>query len=132
MIARLAADAVVVLHAAFVAFVMLGALLVLRRPGLIVAHIPAVAWGAFVEVTGRACPLTLIEKGLRARAGASGYGGGFVEHYLVPLLYPEGLTRTTQFALGAVVIAVNAAIYGAMLRRRRERTAVDQRAAGQV
>ena len=130
MIARLAADAIVVLHVAFVAFVMLGAFLVLRRPWLVLAHIPAVAWGAFVEVTGRLCPLTLVENRLRAQAGASGYGEGFVEHYLIPLLYPEGLTRGIQFALGALVLAMNAAIYGAILNRlRRDRTAAGLRVA---
>jgi len=119
MIARLAADAVVLFHCAFVLFVMLGGLLVLRRPRLAWLHLPAVAWGALVEFTGWICPLTPLEQTLRAAAGEAIYHGDFVGHYLLPLLYPAGLTRTVQLGLGAVVLLINGAIYGWLLYWRR-------------
>ena len=117
--AALLADLVVTLHLAFVLFVVLGGLLVLRWPRLAYVHLPAVIWGAWIEFTGRICPLTPLENSLRARAGEVGYSGGFIEHYLLPLLYPSALTRTIQLVLGALVIVVNLCIYGYLLRRRR-------------
>jgi hypothetical protein len=115
---RLLADLVVILHAAFVAFVMLGGLLVLRWPRLAWVHLPVVAWGAGIEFLGGICPLTPLENRWRALAGESGYTGGFVEHYVIPVLYPEGLTRQVQLGLGLFVLAVNASIYAWMLWRR--------------
>ena len=118
MLLRWAADAVLLLHLGFIVFVMLGALLVMRWPWVIIAHVPAVAWGAFVEATGRICPLTPIENRLRREAGLSNYGDGFVEHYLTRILYPEGLTREAQYVLAGVVLVFNAALYGWLLYRR--------------
>ena len=116
---RAAADAILVAHLAFVLFVVFGALLLLRWPRLAWLHIPAVVWAAFIEFSGTICPLTPLEVSLRQRAGQAGYGGGFVDHYVVSLLYPEGLTQNTQAMLGAVVVAINAAIYIVAFRRRR-------------
>ena len=116
---RLAADGVLLLHLAFIAFVVLGALLVARWRWIAFVHLPAAAWGFFVELTGRACPLTYAENALRIRAGEAGYAQSFVEHYLLAVLYPDGLTRDVQFVLAAAVIASNAAIYGWIGLRRR-------------
>lgn len=113
-----AAAAVLLLHAAFVLFVVFGALLVARRRRLAWVHLPAAAWGFFVEATGRGCPLTAWENLLRLRAGLEGYGGGFIEHYLVGLLYPGGLTRELQLALAAGVVLVNLLLYARLFLRR--------------
>jgi hypothetical protein len=123
MLARVAADAVVALHLAFIIFVVLGALLVLRWKWVVWAHVPAVIWGAAVEFTGAVCPLTPLEQHLRVIAGDQGYAGGFLEHYVVAVIYPAGLTIPMQQAIGAFVMFINAAIYGLALylglRRRR-------------
>ena len=116
---RILADVVVGIHALFVAFVMLGGLLALRRPWVAALHLPAAVWGALIELRGWICPLTPLEKSLRASAGEAGYQGGFIEHYLLPVLYPAGLTRNVQLVLGAAVIVVNVAIYAGVLRRAR-------------
>lgn len=116
---RLLADLVLLLHAAFVAFVMLGGLLALRWPRAAWLHLPLVAWGAGIEFLGGICPLTPLENRWRQLAGEQGYTGGFVEHYIVAALYPDGLTRNVQVALGLLVLAVNAAIYGWAWRRNR-------------
>ncbi len=105
------------LHLGFIVFVMLGALLVIRWRWIIVAHLPAVVWGAFVEATGRICPLTPIENRLRSAAGLPSYGGDFVEHYLLRIIYPDGLTRSAQHVVAGLVIVVNAAIYAWLLCR---------------
>jgi hypothetical protein len=115
---RLLADLVLVLHAAFVVFVMLGGLLAWRWPRLAWVHLPLVAWGAGIEFLGGICPLTPLENRWRLLAGQQGYPGGFVEHYVLPVLYPEGLTRTAQFLLGALVLGVNVSIYAWALWRR--------------
>jgi hypothetical protein len=124
---RLLADLVLLLHAAFVAFVMLGALLVLRWPRVAWIHVPAVFWGAGLEFLGGICPLTPLENHWRGLAGQLGYPGGFVEHYIVSLLYPDGLTRLVQLVLGALVLVVNVAIYARVLGRRRAIRADRQR-----
>ena len=121
MTASLLADLVVVLHLAFVAFVMLGALLALRWLWVLWLHLPAAIWGAYVEFSGSICPLTPLENRLRAAAGEAGYEGGFVEQYLIPVLYPAGLTSDIQVLLGTLVVLVNGALYGLLWRRRRER-----------
>ncbi len=118
---RLLADAVLLAHAGFVAFVVLGGLLVLRWPRLAWVHLPVVAWGAGIEFTGGICPLTPLENSLRAAAHQQGYPDGFVEHYVFGLLYPDGLTHGAQLALGVLVLAVNAAVYAVAWRRRRRR-----------
>jgi hypothetical protein len=115
----LLADAVLLAHAAFVAFVVLGGLLVLRWPRLAWLHLPVVAWGAGIEFAGGICPLTPLENHLRTLAQQQGYAGGFVEHYVFGLLYPEGLTRDVQLALGLLVLVVNAAVYAWAWRRHR-------------
>ncbi len=116
---RLLADIVVLLHVTFVAFVVAGGLLVLRWPKVAWAHIPAAAWGAVVEITGWICPLTPLENFLRERAGRDLYRGDFVARYILPTLYPEGLTRETQLLLGAVVVTLNVLVYGIVLQLRR-------------
>jgi hypothetical protein len=118
MLLRLLADLTVLLHLAFVLFVVLGGLLVARWPRVAWAHLPAVAWGACVELAGRVCPLTPLENWLRAQGGGSAYGTSFVEHYLLPLLYPASLSRELQCALGAGVLVVNGAVYAVVLLRR--------------
>ena len=112
---RFAADAIVVFHMAFVLFVVLGGLLVLRWRWVAFLHLPAAAWGVLIEYAGWICPLTPWEQQLRIAAGEASYTGGFIEHYLLPLLYPAGLTRGTEIALGTLVLVLNAAIYGILL-----------------
>jgi len=114
---RVLADLVLILHAAFVAFVMLGALLAVRWPRLAWVHVPVALWGAGIEFLGGICPLTPLENHWRRLAGEMGYPGGFVEHYVVAVLYPDGLTRRLQIGLGVLVLAVNVAIYAWALRR---------------
>jgi len=121
MLHTLLADLVVGVHLAFVLFVVAGGLLVLRWPRLAWAHLPAAAWGAVVELAGWVCPLTPLENALGGRGGGVGYGGGFVEHYVVPILYPSELTRELQVGLGLGVVALNAGVYLWLLRRRRRR-----------
>jgi len=119
---RVLADAVLVLHLAFILFVVLGGWLVAIRPKLIWLHLPVVAWGALVELMGLTCPLTPLENWLRDRGGETGYSGGFIDHYLTPLMYPAGLTRGMQLALGGFVIAINLAAYAMIWYRRRGKT----------
>lgn len=115
-----AAAAVLVLaaHLAFVLFVVFGACLVRRWPRLAWLHLPAAAWGVFIEASGQGCPLTLLENGLRLRAGLDGYRGGFIEHYLLWLLYPGGLTREAQLVLAGIVITINLLLYAWVWRGR--------------
>lgn len=120
MLPALAADLVVLLHLAFILFVSLGVVLVLRWPGLAWLHLPAAVWGVFIELSGGVlCPLTPLEKALRGAAGEAGYQGGFIDHYLIPLIYPPGLTRGMQLGLGLAVLAVNLLGYGILIARRR-------------
>jgi hypothetical protein len=116
---RALADLVLLVHAAFVAFVVLGGLVVLRWPACAWIHAPAALWGIFVEYTGLACPLTPLEIFLRRQAGEIGYTGDFIGHHLTALLYPEGLTRGTQIVLGTLALAINAFLYGWIATRRR-------------
>jgi hypothetical protein len=116
---RLLADALVVVHLAFIVFVVAGGFAVLRWPRLAWLHLPAVAWGIFAEATATTCPLTPLENLWRRQAGDAGYPGGFVEHYLVPIVYPAGLTPRGQLALAFAVAAINLAVYVVVLRRRR-------------
>ena len=115
----LLADLLVAVHFTFVLFVVLGGLLVLRWPRLAYVHLPAAAWGVLIELTGWVCPLTPLEQSLRLKAGEQGYSGSFIEHYVLPLLYPSALTRTIQVGIAAIVIAVNLYIYGYLLRGRK-------------
>lgn len=120
MAAAIAADAVLVFHALFILFAALGALLVAWRRRFAWLHVPALAWAVWIEVTHGICPLTPLENALRRAAGEAGYAGGFVDHYLVPLVYPAGLTPRHQLALAGALVALNALLYGwALFRRRR-------------
>ncbi len=118
---RLLADATVAFHFAFIVFVVMGGLLVLRWPRLAWVHAPAVAWVVYLELTGAICPLTPLENAFRARAGEAGYAGGFIDHYLMPVIYPAGLTPHIQALLGMGVLAVNLAVYALAVRRHRTR-----------
>jgi Protein of Unknown function (DUF2784) len=112
----LLADLTVLVHAAFILFAVCGGLLVLRWPRTAWLHVPAVLWAAFIEFSGRICPLTPLENHYRELAGESGYSGGFIEHYVLPVIYPAGLTRDIQLWLGLGVVAVNVVAYAYALR----------------
>ena len=116
----LLADFVVLIHLGFVAFVLLGALLALKWRKLAFLHLPALAWGIYIEWTRTICPLTPLEIWLRHQAGADAYSGGFISHYLVPILYPPGLTAAHQQFIAAGLLLGNALIYGYLLYRRRK------------
>ncbi len=116
---RLAADCVLLVHLAFILFALLGATMTVWWRWVPLVHLPAAAWGFFVELTGRDCPLTHLENYLRIKAGLSGYTESFIEHYLLAIIYPAGLTREIQFALAGVVIFVNIAFYGWLIVRKR-------------
>ena len=115
------ADLVVIAHGLFILFVVAGGLLAWRWPRIAWLHLPAAAWGVLIEWSGWICPLTPLENTLRQAAGQGGYSGGFVERYLLPLIYPTGLTPALQLWLGLAVVLVNAAVYALWWRRRRHR-----------
>jgi hypothetical protein len=121
MIYRGLADLTLILHLAFILFVILGGLLVLRWPRLAWVHVPIALYGATIEFVGFICPLTPLEIWLRRRGGEAGYEGGFIEHYIAAAIYPTGLTREIQLVLGGLVLAINIAVYTIWLRRRRAR-----------
>ena len=123
MIESLLADLVLVVHFGFIVFVVAGGLLAFRWWWIPFVHLPAAAWGVAIELAGWICPLTPLENSLRRAAGGSGYEGGFIEHYLLPVIYPAGLTREIQLALAAVVVLMNAVIYGLLWHRARGRPA---------
>ncbi len=114
---RLLADAVVAFHGLFIVFVILGSFLAWRWRFVAVVHIPCALWGMLIEYRGWICPLTPLENSLRMRAGQAGYGGGFIEHYLVPAMYPSGLTPRIQAALGTAVLVINVFAYAVLIRR---------------
>lgn len=116
---RFAADGVLLLHLFFILFALFGGALATRWRWMPLVHIPMAAWAFFVELTGRICPLTYLENYLRMRAGQSGYTESFIEHYLLDVIYPSGLTREVQFLLAATVIFVNIGIYAWPVMRRR-------------
>lgn len=115
---RALADLVLVVHLAFVVFVVLGGLLVLGWPWVAALHIPAAIWGVLIEYSGWVCPLTPLENSLRSSGGVSRYSGGFIQHYIQPVLYPAGLTRGTQIVLGSLALLVNLTAYGVLIARR--------------
>lgn len=117
MSSRTLADLVVLAHLTFVIFVLAGGVAVLRWPRLAWLHLPAVAWAVVVECAGWVCPLTPVENALRRSAGDAAYAGGFVEQYLLPVLYPEALTRGVQVGIGTAVLLLNALIYWQVARR---------------
>ncbi|MGD8652343.1 MAG: DUF2784 domain-containing protein [Desulfobacterales bacterium] len=112
MFYELLADIVLGIHFIFVLFATLGALLVICWPKIAWGHIPAVVWAAWIEFSGRICPLTPLENELRMQGGGAGYTGDFVGHYLLGLIYPDGLTRQVQIILGALVLGINLVLYG--------------------
>jgi hypothetical protein len=118
MLYSIAADAVAMIHLAFVVFVPFGALLALKWHWIPWLHLPAAAWGLFLEMTGRACPLTDFEKALNSLAGESAYAGGFIDHYLVTPIFPSGLTKEAQVILLVLVTATNVLSYGWLHARR--------------
>ncbi len=118
---RLAADAVLVLHLFFILFALLGGLLALRWRWLVWLHLPAAIWVVLLEFAGWYCPLTDLENELRTQAGMAGYSGGFIEHYLLPVIYPPGLTRNIQMVLGSIALLVNVAVYGLLWKHWRRR-----------
>lgn len=121
MFYKLAADAVVLLHLGFVLFVVAGGLLVFRWRWIALLHLPAVTWAVLLEFRGWLCPLTPLETSLRAAGGQAAYSGGFIEHYILPVLYPVELDTTLQIALGSVVIVINIVLYGWLLWRLKDR-----------
>lgn len=119
MFYRFLADLVVVLHFGFVLFVVLGGLFALRWPRAAWIHLPAAIWGAGIEFMQGICPLTPLENHLRRLGGDAGYSGGFVAHYVLPVLYPSGISQGVQIGLGIFAVAINVAIYTVVWRRRR-------------
>jgi hypothetical protein len=114
------ANLLVIVHFLFVMFVILGGLLLFRWPRIAFVHLPAAAWGVMIELNHWICPLTPFEQSMRRAAGEEGYTGGFIDHYIVPLIYPEGLTPEIQWVLGAIVLLLNAVIYGSWMLKRRQ------------
>jgi hypothetical protein len=128
MLNSLLADLVLLLHLLFIVFAMLGALLVLRWRWAALLHLPMLAWGVAIELTGGICPLTPLENTLRRAAGEGGYSGSFLEHYLLPIVYPAGLTSDVQLGLGVGLLLLNVVLYGfVLLRLRRRRASLDGR-----
>lgn len=117
----LLADAVLLLHAAFIAWAVFGGLALLRWPRLVWLHLPVLAWGVWISASGGICPLTPLEQRLRVAAGQEGWHGGFIEHYLTAIIYPDGLTRSMQALLAALLLAGNIVVYALAWRRRRAR-----------
>jgi hypothetical protein len=122
MVWSILADMLLVLHGAFIAWVVLGSLAALWRPWLAWLHLPALAWGVWIEASAGICPLTPLEVGLRMRSGQLGYGGSFIDHYLGALIYPQGLTSAMQMQIVLGLVAYSLVVYGFVLRRwRRQR-----------
>jgi len=121
MLYSILADIVVAIHFLFILFVALGALFVLKWPWVMYLHLPAAGWGALIMFMGWICPLTPLENRLRISAGEAGYSGGFIDQYLMPVIYPAGLTREMQIWLGLAVILLNVLVYGLVFIRRRKR-----------
>jgi Protein of Unknown function (DUF2784) len=119
MFLHVLADLVLVVHLAFVVFIVLGGLLVFRWRWVAWLHIPSAIWGTVIEFAGWICPLTPLENWLRKESGGTAYEGGFVEHYLLPVLYPAGMPRSAQFVLGALVLAINLTVYAVVFARTR-------------
>lgn len=116
---KLLADAIVLAHLAFIAFVVGGGFVAWRFRKAVLVHLPALAWGIWIEASGWICPLTPLENHLRELAGEAGYRGGFIEHYILPVIYPPRLDRDTQWTLAGVLIALNLLAYGGLVARSR-------------
>jgi len=115
MLEKIIADFLVIIHLTFICFVVFGGILVMHRKWIAIIHLPAVAWGTLIEFQGWICPLTPMEQHFRHLAGQSGYSGGFIDHYLIPIIYPSGLTRSMQIGIGLFVLIVNFSIYSWLL-----------------
>jgi hypothetical protein len=115
---RLLADLLVIVHLVFAAFVIFGGFLTWKWPRALFVHLPALAWGFWIETSGRICPLTPLEMHLRHLAGEAGYRGGFLNHYVVPVLYPPWLTRPDQWVLAGILLLINVIAYGALLLKK--------------
>jgi hypothetical protein len=126
MLYRVLADLVVLTHIAFIIFVLLGGLLAFRWRWVPWIHLPAAVWGAAIEFFGWFCPLTPLENSLRRASGSAEYSGGFIERYLIPITYPEELTREFQLLLGCILVVLNLAVYLSVWRRLRNRKARGQ------
>ena len=124
MMYRALADATMLVHFAFIAFVVLGGLLALRWRRVMWVHLPAAVWGVLIELRGWTCPLTPLENHFRRLGGESGYAGGFIDRYLEPVIYPPGLSGSTQLVLAASVVLVNAVVYWLVFRRRARRSSI--------
>lgn len=111
MLNRLLADAVLIVHFAFIVFVLLGGYAALRWRWTVLVHVPCVVWGVYIMLSGNVCPLTPLENRLRRAAGGEGYDGGFIEHYIVKIIYPEGLERWMQFSFAAIIVLANVLAY---------------------
>lgn len=122
MIYRVLAEIVLVTHLAFIIFVVAGGLLALRWRWAPLVHLPAALWGVYIALSGGICPLTPLENRLRRAAGSSGYSGGFIEHYIVPIIYPESLTDSFQLVMVGALVLANVAIYSVVLWHRRGRS----------
>lgn len=118
MLYRALADLVLISHLAFIVFVVVGGLLALRWAWLPLVHLPAALWGLYIELSGGTCPLTPLENALRRAAGASGYSGSFIEHYVVPVVYPAALSDSLQLVLAGLLVAANLVVYSVVLWRR--------------
>ncbi len=116
---RVAADVVVIIHATFALFVVVGGVLVWRWPRAAWIHVPAAVWGVAIELGGWVCPLTPLENSLRVRSGSAAYQGTFVDHYVIPVLYPDRLTPAKQGLLACVAFVINVAVYGWLVLRQR-------------
>jgi hypothetical protein len=127
MIAGIATDIIVLAHLGFIVFVALGGFLVVRWPKIALLHLPCVLWGVLIAFGGWICPLTHLEMHFRQLSGQVGYDGGFIDHYVIPIVYPAGLTRGMQIAFGVTILSVNVCAYGRLLKnltqRRKGRTA---------
>jgi hypothetical protein len=121
MLSRVFADIVLSLHFAFILFGLFGGFLVLYKRRVVWLHAPVVLWSSLVNLAGWICPLTPLENIFRSAAGQSGYGGGFVEHYIAPLIYPGGMPRTLELVAGISVLAWNSFVYLFVVFRLRRR-----------
>ncbi len=115
MLLKIAADIIVLIHLLFIIFVVAGGFFVLKWPKTAWLHIPAAIWGALIELAGWVCPLTPVENSIRTGGGEAAYRSGFIDHYVIPVIYPAGLTREIQLVLGCIVIVLNVLIYGVLI-----------------